>query len=313
MSVVLYVNFQNLLCGICQYGRETYEIIRQSRRHEFVQCEVSSPHAFLAMCQSHRPTSVIINSHPFHRWLDAGLMHRAAQEQWDIIGKTIRFAGTIHDGLPPEHTLSAIVDTDPTALSWPGRFVVSRPIPAYTGSSRPPGDKITVGSFGFGYGDKGFTRLAQKVREEFGAGTRLRLHITRADYATDIDGLIAEIRTAADGLDLEMTHHYLQTPELLDFLAGNDINAFFYGRMFGRGISSVIDMALAVDRPLAITDSWMFRHIIDAKPRIHIEGGRTLKQILDTGPDPVRQLRNLWSHKQLASDYDRVADYLENL
>jgi hypothetical protein len=39
------------------------------------------------------------------------------------------------------------------------------------------------------------------------------------------------------------------------------MNIFLYDTMHGRGVSSTIDYALSVKKPLAISDSYMFRNI----------------------------------------------------
>jgi len=71
-----------------------------------------------------------------------------------------------------------------------------------------------------------------------------------------------------DGVKLVTSHEFLEKEQLLDFLAQNTLNAFFYDRCEGRGISSAIENALAVHRPIAITRSNMFRHVLSENPSI---------------------------------------------
>ena len=70
------------------------------------------------------------------------------------------------------------------------------------------------------------------------------------------------IRTnAKPGVIVMISHNFLSTTDLLKFLHSNTMNIFLYDKMPGRGISSTIDYALSVKKPLAISDSYMFRHI----------------------------------------------------
>ena len=54
---------------------------------------------------------------------------------------------------------------------------------------------------------------------------------------------------------------FVNENDLLIFLQSNTMNIFLYDNLHGRGISSTIDYALSVRRPLGISDSFMFRHI----------------------------------------------------
>ena len=56
-------------------------------------------------------------------------------------------------------------------------------------------------------------------------------------------------------------HDFLTNEEILKFLSTNTLNIFLYDKLEGRGISSTIDYALSVKKPLAISDSCMFRNI----------------------------------------------------
>jgi hypothetical protein len=90
-----------------------------------------------------------------------------------------------------------------------------------------------------------------------------------------------------------------------DFLAGNCLNAFFYDEQPGRGIASVIDHALAVGRPLAVTRSSMFRHITAVLPEVCVTEHR-LAAIMARGEAPLVPWRNEWCAANLVWDYERL-------
>ena len=109
------------------------------------------------------------------------------------------------------------------------------------------------------------------------------------------------------GVRLEVSHEFVTQAQLLDFLAGNHLNAFLYEDRQDFGISSCLDLALAVDRPIAVSPSPMFRHVADVTPSISI-GERSLRDILVAGSEPLRPLRERWSVAAMRRTYERVID-----
>jgi hypothetical protein len=173
--------------------------------------------------------------------------------------------------------------------------------------------EVSSGSFGFGLQGKGFNRLIAKVQEEFDEAI-IRLHILFAEFG-DPEGRGAQTiaRTREElvwkkGIRLEVTHHYLTDAELLDFLAKNSINAFFYDQYLGRGISSVTDYALAVGRFLALSTSSMFRHL-NRNPSLQIEL-RSLKELLSIDQRYLDRIASSWCEENLIWDYERIADHV---
>lgn len=107
------------------------------------------------------------------------------------------------------------------------------------------------------------------------------------------------------GITLTITHDFLEQGEILDFLAQNSINVFLYQDKTNRGLSSTPDYALAVDRPLAISDSIMFRHLHAVSPSI-VYGQSTLKQIIKNGIAPLKGIQSDWNHITLVWEYERI-------
>jgi len=166
-----------------------------------------------------------------------------------------------------------------------------------------------IGSFGFGLENKGFARIVDQVNLEFESAT-IRLHIPVSFYC-DPDGSLAH-RTiqacrerAKPGIVIEASHDFKPKGALLDWLAGNTINCFFYDELNGRGVSSVIDLALAARRPIAITNSAMFRHVAHAEPSILIERA-SLREIIANGLSPLAPFLRSWVEEQLVQDYERI-------
>jgi hypothetical protein len=262
---ILFVSHTKRQCGVHEFGLSIAEVLRKSAKYSFVYGECSNPQEFLTTFDRVTPAAVIYNYYPSTMpWLEKSL--------------TARFP-VPHLGIMHECTQAAVDDADtslfdyhiapdPTlSLSSPIVFKTGRIIPSYENRFPLPA-VTTVGSMGFATQGKGFERLIVAVQEEFDEAI-IRLHIPAGEFAdTNVADLVARCRALVrkDGIKLETSHEFLERDRLLDFLAQNSVNAFFYDKCEGRGISSAIENALAVRRPLAITRSNMFRHVLSDNP-----------------------------------------------
>jgi len=174
----------------------------------------------------------------------------------------------------------------------------------------PAHDVPVISSFGFGFGNKGFGRIVKTVNDQFDEAI-IRLHIPFAHYG-DMDkqsikniypGCYAEVKKT--GIKLEITNDFYTDEQLLNFLSESTLNIFLYDEMLGRGLSSVIDYGLSVNVPLAISQSYMFRHIKMTQPSICYED-RTLPEIIASGPEILQPLRDQWSQANFIAKYEQI-------
>ena len=310
MARVLYINTPPRQCGVNHFGETVGNLLVQSIRHEVVRAhlaEDTSIDAYLAQLRTHQPKIVLYNYHPTTMgWLDQEVLMRARAELPGIL-----HAGIGHDRTPPFPQLAAVIRIDPTFIETPREMRVRRLVPEFNATT--PAPRNVIGSFGLPSWHKGFARLIRTVNDEFAEAT-VRLHIPFGHYG-DPDGKRAlEIvdecrRLAKPGIKLEITHDYRSPDQLLEWLAGNSINCFLYDSVQGAGVSSVIDAALAVGRPIAISDSNMFRHLVQRCPECCING-RTLKSIMSAGFGPLEAVRQDWSAANVLKDYERVIDVM---
>ena len=171
----------------------------------------------------------------------------------------------------------------------------------------------TVGSFGFGTPGKGFERLVDLVQEEYDVA-HIRFHIPYNDVV-DVGGKLYGLPTAQrcrerlykSGVTLTITHEFLTEPQLLNFLAGNTINAFLYDTDMKVGISGPGLHALAVHRPIAITKCGMFRHLLNTEPSICVED-LSLNEIIANGTAPLERFYTEWSEGEFVKDYEGILE-----
>jgi hypothetical protein len=110
-----------------------------------------------------------------------------------------------------------------------------------------------------------------------------------------------------NGNELTVTENYMSNYELLSWLNESTLNCFFYDSKQSLGISSVIDYALSVKVPLAITRCDMFRHIIDDE--ILIEKN-TLVDIIEKGVTPLLKFKKNWNGKSFGENFDNIINLL---
>jgi SAM-dependent methyltransferase len=304
---ILFVSHKERRCGVYQYGRNIADALRKSKKYSFIYAECSGIKEFLSIVDSVMPAAIIYNYYPSTlSWLKRKSIRKIKVPQIGIIHEVTQQAADSADGSFFQYHIAP----DPTLLlKNPIVYKTGRLVPKYLNIYDLP-EIPTIGSFGFGTAGKGFERLISTVQKEFDEAI-IRLHIPFAAFG-DSDG--SEARAIAQrckeliakpGIELLLSHDFLSQEQLLDFLAKNSINVFFYEENKGRGISSVIDYALAVQRPIAITKSNMFRHIYSTCPSICVESAK-LREIMGNGFEPLLQNCREWSEENLIWDYERI-------
>jgi len=309
-DLMLIVSHKETQCGIHQYGINISEALKNSKKYSLNYVECSNQEELHKAVARTNPVAIIYNYYPLTMpWLtrsitrrhsvpQLGIMHEVTQNEAD---KATREMFDFH--LCPDPTL---VENNPFV------FKTKRLIPSYI-NTKYISDIVTIGSFGFGFCDKGFERIVERVQHEFDRA-KIVLHLPFNDIA-DPKGRLHALQTAKrcrrlvtkPGIKLVINHKFINKQQLLDFLAGNTLNAFFYDTEKHRGISSTIEHALAVQRPIAITKCGMFRHVYSATPSICIED-LSLKQIINNGIVPLVPFYNEWSEANFIKDFDAIFD-----
>jgi SAM-dependent methyltransferase len=306
---VLFISHKEHQCGVHQYGRNIADAFVKSRTISFMYNECSGSSEYYSIVEKVNPSAIIYNYHPSTLpWLNKKVVRKVKVPHIEIIHEVSQeVVDAADDSFFHYH-----IAPDPTLLKKnPLVFKTGRLVLEYKNQYELP--KIpTIGSFGFGMAGKGFHKLISRVQDEFDTAI-IRLHIPFATFG-DSDGKAAHSIAkqckeliVKPGIELQLSHEFLSQKQLFNFLAQNSLNAFFYDEHKGRGISSVIDFALAVQRPIAITKSSMFRHIISTWPSICVEDS-SLVDILQNGFGPLSKYCLDWNEANLIWDYERLTE-----
>lgn len=332
LPVILFVTHPPKQCGVYEFGKAVFAAIARSTRYRFIKAECASLEELQEKVRQHQPAVIIYNYHPsVLPWLctriskglyrnhiagisaiQVGIIHEVTQS---IADTATGYGNRFITGASPKK-LNSLFDfyiaADPTLLlKNPLVFKTGRLIPAYSRETAAPAS-VTIGSFGFATPNKGFEKLVDLVQAEFDEAV-IRINMPSADFG-DPEGAnarqIAEQcrqRVSKPGIRLEITHDFMQEEALLNFLAGNSMNVFLYEDKQGRGISSAVDNALAVKRPIAVSRCPMFRHILSARPSVCVED-LSLKTILQNGFAGLDKLSHDWNAENLCWEYERILD-----
>jgi hypothetical protein len=289
----IFINSSEPRCGIHQYGLRLYANIKDRFCIDYA--AVSTLEEYLKAVKGYQ--KVVINYyHSLFRYLD-----KSNQDE------SIKYSYIVHESFFYDVRPGTSINNDPAHSDG-----IPRPLAFNDTSSYPLTDleNPVIGSFGFGFLSKDFDKLVDLVQSQFDTAT-IRLVMPGAFWG---DPNADEARIAAQkcfgkitkpGIKLSISHDFLPDDQLLEFLKGNDLNLFLYPNQPGRGCSSVIDYALGVNRPIAISDSNMFRHIYEDS----ICAYKTpLRTIIQNGPVVNQKFRDLWSSDALVSSIQKRLD-----
>ena len=305
---LLFVSHRAVTCGIHQYGLNISQAITSSIHYDMAYAECSSPEELQEHFERERPEAIVYNYYPYTMpWLTSDVLQRFPVPNVGIFHEVTQESA---DALTQEF-FDFHICPDPT-LDERNDFVfkIGRCLPLYN-NLLPQPDVVTVGSFGFGIADKGFDRLITQVQQEFDQA-RIVLQMPFNDVI-DKDGAYHAKKTAErcravprkPGIELVINHEFLPKEELLKFLASNTINAFFYDVHKERGISSVLDFALAVQRPVAINKCKMFRHLFNVSPSICIEE-TSMARIVSQGIAPLVPCCSDWDRAAFVNRFEQI-------
>jgi len=303
---IFIVNHSVKNCGVYQYGKRFGNIMSKSKKYNFIYLEINSNQEFNSLLEEHNPKVIIYNylsgTMP---WLNENIVsnnRKKGIKQFLIIHNTYYsfFDYYLHQN--PYHDL---IDSK--------NFRLCRPLFDYNPSEsleNKNSESIKIGTFGFGFSVKKFDELCSIVNEQFyNKKVDLRIHITESHFGKSNISFIENScmnRITSPNIKVHFTNNFISDQEILDFLYQNNLNIFLYeDYKFYNGISSTIDYALSVKKPMAICKSNMFSHILDVTPSICVENN-SLEEIMKNGFEPLIEKYNSWVPDKFIQNLEQI-------
>ena len=309
-------------CGIGLMGDVTGKVLLQHPEFNFKMVYADTLNVVEDAILAHNPEAIIYNYAPGTTpWMDhPHLRHTFPQIKHIRIMHDM--SQSIADAYWPRfnHGWEYIIADDPSVKETQFVFTTNRLLPGKPTVSYVEPEKPIIGFQGFGPPHKGIARLAHQVQEEFDEAT-LRLHIPFGFYEDQVHGRKGSNALARaeevkriitkPGIDVIITHDLLDTQQIIDLLAQNTINCYFYDYLDGCGLASSPDYALAAGRPIAVTRSHQMRNYWNLEPSVLIENS-SIKQIIANGTAPLEPLYKAYSKESVWQDYSRILNKLLN-
>jgi hypothetical protein len=311
--IILFLNHKIQACGVYQYGLRIVNILKKSKKNIYIYIEIDDYSSYLNAINTYKPGMIIYNYHiSTMPWLNAS-----------NIQHTVKNIVISHES--PSSFFDYQLSIDPNEIETNNIYNIPRPI--YENIDKIISDyKISnseidnfinynegydvpiFGSFGFGFTNKGFDKIVDIINQNYDKAI-IKLVITMAhfDQYNDVNYQkiynLCFLKVTNPNIKLLIYNKFLTNEEILLFLSSNTANIFLYDTMYGRGISSVIDYAISVNKPLLISDSYMFRHIYNDDICVY---KTNIKDAISNSIKQLPELMNKYSNKNLIDKVDNI-------
>lgn len=305
MMKILFINRKTENCGVIDYGIRLYNVLKKSENYDLNLIEVSDSNDIKLSYEITKPDLIIYNYyHSVLPFVTNELFNELNLSKHIIIyHESILY-------LNPD----AIMVVDSTFIDDEKNNIFSTPRPLFEDFelNQFKNPIPTIGSFGFGFPDKNFPKIAEMVCDQF-EFAKIRFNIPFATFG-DVHGNMARneiektknvIEQKNKNIEFEFSHNFLTQKDTLEFLSKNDINIFLYDKHESRSLSSTIDYSLSVRKPIGISDSHMFRHISWVNPSI-VLNRTTIPEIIKNGVEPLKPLYEKYSNQNLINKFEYV-------
>ena len=288
---LLFLNHEKSQCGVYNYGVRLYDIWKKSENITFTYKEINTLDDYNVIVFDDYKY-ILYNYHPTTmKWLSSDT----------ITNNTINI-GILHECSPNmfHYCINTQSDiTRPIFTDIPISIISTNDNIIHFLNYGMDSNIPIIGSFGFGFTNKGFDKIIKYTNEQYDEAI-VKIIMPYSEFGDKTGEISRQISKLCNNLEIKPTikvmiiHDFLDDNDILHFLSKNTINVFLYDYMYGRGISSAIDFALSVDTPLAISDSYMFRHIYDDSICLY----KTLFQDCMSNSIPIiKKYRDIYSHK----------------
>ena len=296
---VLVVNNYQKQCGIYQHGKRLAEVLESDVRYEIKYLEADTAAIFFSTVKEYQPDVV------FYNWNVATLPWLVPQVTYEVKAKQLFFFHEFE--MPHTYNYDAIVMANMSEIVDAKIYGLPRVIFDFELPEIKKNDIINVGSFGFGFNNKGFETICQRVSNEFDEAN-INLHITSSFFGDPSGALMRDISMRcisqfdSPSIKVNVTNEFMSDEDLVKFLRRNDVNLFLYDYEANRGMSSATDYAVSAGRPFGVSNSSMFDHVNEIFPQVNAEN-HSIKEIIEFGNAPSEYFKSQWSNQKLKDKF----------
>jgi len=279
---VLFVNTHHPKCGVHQFGSRFFKLLASVPTVE--RCNYTTVDENGGF-NNREPYDIVIAN--VHHPIQNALSHRPnlsfAKHKLALV---YEHAPEGYDG----YILSAPDNHLQTSLPV---YLIGRPLVC---DSPPPStlglpeETLVVGSGGFVH--EWAVLVARRIAGCY-PHIHLRLHLPQGKFAVndEVERTVARCRAALGGWNqVSVETGFMSDDWLLNFFRQNHINCFIRPLEAGPGISSILDHAVSVNRPIAINRCPMFRDLYESTPEVLVEN-HGIMDIVRAGPSVLDEFR----------------------
>lgn len=303
------------ICGIGVIGNIIGKTLTKSKKYNIIHILSDSPEKILNHYNQYKPEAIFYN-------FAAPTMPWVVDDSWK---KELKCEHVLiyHDGnqnladsFDPKNWFGFkyMVTDDPTLKTYNSKsFFITRrlmipyvPTKKYVESEYP-----IIGFQGQMVLHKGLHRVIEQVQKEF-KKAKIRLHSPHYHYGAGEKAWRDTLQYTLSHLinpdiKVEINTDIFTDQQIVDFLAENTVNCYFFDYLDQCGLASSLDYALASKRPFCITKSFQFRNYWDTNPSILIEN-TTIKKVIENGTLPLQKYYEDYSESNVIKDYENIID-----
>lgn len=293
----IFYNSAKAQCSIYESGLMCYNALKQSDKYilDYTEEEVLYVDYDFAVFNHH----IAVNN-----WMVNGSLNEFKGHKYCIVLEV----GQGDDLMPlTPRIFDSYIVIDPSILDNDNVYGFPRPIENYEVDEYVDRGYPIIGTFGFATDGKRWTEVVELAQNDFDVAT-VRINIPFATHVTDswqrIQKIISDIKSCIKkpGIKVEITHNYMDKPELVKWCSRNTINYFPYYRNM-HGLAAVTDQAISAKRPILTTPNPTFRHILKyIKPYPNI----SLKDAIEENYDGVIKMNNDWSTTSFYKKFESI-------
>ena len=299
----LFLNTKEEICSIYESGKMCYDCLVQSEHYSLDYVEISIKAREISLGYDF----YIFNYH----WVQMGWFDTKSVRKLPGFKATIVLEMSQNNPFDcvSKEDFDAYLVLDPTCKHFFNNvYAFPRPLELNLGPiiDYKEGKVPVIGTFGLSFSDKGFDDVVKAVNQEFDAAV-VRINVPNSSNVMtqsviDFKEMLARLNLKKN-VKVELSNHYLNKVELINWCAQNTLNVFLYNRRIGNGLSATTDQAIASGRPLAVSTNPTFRHIHSyLKPYPYL----SLKDSIKQTSSIVKKIQKDWSSQNFFQYFEMV-------